>query len=194
MSEQANIRSLDALESFRAALIIYQTKAKRALDMALEEARAAERWVREDQRVRWEQEIRKQDRLLERARAELMTVRMSALADHTVMQREAVKRAERALAHAQEKLRLVKRWSRDLDTIIGPHIRRLESVREHFQHDLPKAITWLHQAQITLSDYISAIGGAPAGMNLPTSLSSTGDQPPSESPPDSPASPLKTEN
>lgn len=168
MADEANIRSLDALESLRAALIIYQVKAKRALDTAMEEAKAAQRWVREEQRRHWEQEIRKWDRLLERAKAELMTVRLSALADHTVMQREAVKKAELALSHAKEKLLFVKKWSRDMDTALGPHLRRLESVREHFQHDFPKATAWLHQAQITLAAYASAgpaTAGAPAPVN-----------------------------
>ncbi|MES2707280.1 MAG: hypothetical protein V4726_11830 [Verrucomicrobiota bacterium] len=172
MADEANIRSLDALESLRAALIIYQAKAKRALDTAMEEAKAAQRWVREEQRRHWEQEIRKWDRLLERAKAELMTVRLSALADHTVMQREAVKKAERALSHAKEKLLFVKKWSRDMDTALGPHLRRLESVREHFQHDLPKATAWLHQAQITLADYtIAGTAGTetPAPVNPPAS-------------------------
>ncbi len=93
-----------------------------------------------------------------------MTVRMSALSDHTVLQREAVKRAERGLSNAREKLIRVKKWSRDMDTVMGPHLRRLESVREHFQHELPKATAWLHQAQITLAEYAS---GGPADSQPP---------------------------
>jgi multidrug resistance efflux pump len=172
MDAQANVHSTEALEALRAALVIYQSKAKRSVDTALEEARAAQRWVQEEQRLYWEQEIRKRDRLLERARAELMTVRMSALADHTVMQREAVQRAERALTQAREKLSLVKRWSREMDTVMGPHLRRLESVREHFQHQLPKATAFLHQAQMTLADYSGRAPtpgppGAPAAVDEP---------------------------
>lgn len=153
MADEAKIHSLEALESFRAALIIYQTRARRAVDSGIDEAKRVQRWVQQDQRLHWEQEIRKWDRVLERARAELMTVRMSALVDYTVMQREAVRKAERALSHAKEKLLFVKKWSRDMDTAMGPHLRRLESVREHYQHALPKATAWLHQAQITLADY-----------------------------------------
>ena len=43
MANEANIRSLDALESLRAALIIYHAKARRAVDMAVDEAKAAQR-------------------------------------------------------------------------------------------------------------------------------------------------------
>lgn len=161
MDTHANVRSTEALEALRAAFVIYQSKARRSVDTAVEQARAAQRWVQEEQRRHWEQEIRSRDRQLERARAELMTVRMSALADHTVMQREAVQRAERALTHAKEKLSMVKRWSREMDTAMGPHLLRLESVREHFQHQLPKAAVFLHQAQMTLLDYS---GRAPAAL------------------------------
>ena len=121
--------------------------------MALDEAARLRQWVQGDCRVHWEGQIRQWGRVLERARAELMTVRLSALVDRSTRHEEAVRKAERALAHAQEKLKMAKRWARDFETPIGPHVRRLESVREHLMHHLPKATAWLHQAEITLEAY-----------------------------------------
>ena len=153
MAEQAWIQSLDALHALRNAVVIYHAKSKRAVDMALDEVARTRQWIQVDRRLHWEGQIRQLGRVLERTRAELMTVRLSAMVDRNFRHEEAVRRAETALIHAQEKLKQVKRWSRDFDNAVGAHVRRLESVRDHFQHELPKASAWLHQAQVTLEDY-----------------------------------------
>jgi hypothetical protein len=153
MAEQAQVKSVEALESLRAAFVIYQTKARRAVDMALEEMTRLRQWIESDCRLHWEGQIRQWSRQLERARAELLTVRLSALVDRSSRHEEAVKKAERGLAHAQEKLKMAKRWARDFDTAVGPHVRRLENVRDSYVHNLPKAAAWLHQAELTLEAY-----------------------------------------
>ena len=170
MAEQAQVKSVEALQALRNAVVIYQTKAKRSVDMALDEVVRTRQWVLSDRRVHWEGQIRQLGRVLERAKAELMTVRLSAMVDRSFRHEEAVRRAERDLAHAKEKLLHVKRWARDFENAVGPHIRRLESVRDHFQHDLPKAAAWLHQAQITLEAYAESrvnASAAPPADNRP---------------------------
>lgn len=166
MAEQAQVKSVEALESLRASFITYQAKSRRAVDMAMEEVTRLRQWLLSDCRLHWEGQIRQITRQLERARAELMTVRLSALVERSARHEEAVKKSERALEHAQEKLRQVKRWSRDFDNAVGPHVRRLESVREHFIHDLPKATAWLHQAEITLEAYAES---RPGSLSAPPS-------------------------
>jgi len=171
MAEQAQVKSVDALQSLRSAVVIYETKSKRAVDMALDDVARTRQWILADRRIHWEGQIRQRGRVLERARAELMTVRLSAMVDRSFRHEESVRRAERELAHAQEKLKMVKKWSRDFENAVGPHIRRLESVREHFQHSLPKASAWLHQAQITLEAYAESrtnASAAPPSDNRPS--------------------------
>ena len=153
MAEQAQVKSVDALQSLRSAVVIYQTKSKRAVDMALDEVVRIRQWVQVDRRMHWEGQIRQLSRVLERAKAELMTVRLSAMVDRSFRHEEAVRRAEQALAHAQEKMKRVKQWSREFENAVGPHVRRLEAVRDHFHYDLPKAAAWLHDAVITLEAY-----------------------------------------
>ena len=172
MAEQAQVKSVDALQTLRNAVVIYQTKSKRAVDMALDDVARTRQWILMDRRMHWEGQIRQLSRVLERARAELMTVRLSAMVDRSFRHEESVRRAEQALAHAQEKLKMVKKWARDFENAVGPHIRRLESVREHFQHDLPKASAWLHQAILTLEAYAESRSSASAA---PPSDQRTGD-------------------
>lgn len=175
MADQAQVRSVEVFESLRAAFIQYQAKSRRAVDMALEEVTRTRQWLQVERRTHWETQIRNWTRQLERAKAELMTVRLSAMVDRSSRHEEAVRHAERQLQNAQEKLKQVKRWSRDFDTATGPHVRRLESVREHYLHDLPKAAAWLHQVQVTLEAYAeSRFSGnaAPAGGEGDSSPSS----------------------
>lgn len=184
MGEQAQVKSVDALESLRAAFLIYQTKSRRSVDMALEEVARTRQWIQVDRRSHWEGQIRYWTRLLERARSELMTVRLSALVDRSTRHEEAVRTCERGLSNAQDKVKMVKRWSRDFDNAIGPHVRRLESVRDHLMHDLPKATAWLHQAQITLDAYAESqyatLTGPAAASDAPV---------PQEPPPPAPPEP-----
>lgn len=162
MAEQAQVKSVDALDSLRAAFLSYQTKSKRSLDTALEESSRLRQWLQGDCRIHWEGQVRQWGRRLDQAKAELMTARLSALVDRSVRQEEAVNKASQGLAHAQEKLKCVKRWSRDFENTTGPQVRRLENVREQFCHQIPKATAWLYQASLTLEAYAESHGPSPA--------------------------------
>ena len=72
MANEAKVRSLDALESWRSSLIVFMTKARRAVDQAGEEVRRARNWVQTEQRLHWETELRKRTRKLEQFQAELL--------------------------------------------------------------------------------------------------------------------------
>ena len=164
MAEQADVRSVEALQALRSAMVIYQAKSKRAMDMALDEVGRMRQWVLVERRMHWEGQIRQIGRVLERARAELMTVRLSAMVDRSTRHEEAVRRAERELHHAQEKLKMVKKWARDFETTVGPPVRRLEAVRDHLLHQLPRATAWLHQAVVTLDGYAESRVNASAAV------------------------------
>lgn len=166
MGEQAQVRSVEALEALRAAFIQYQAKSRRAVDTALDEITRMRQWLEGEGRLHWEGQSRQWTRRLEQARAELLTVRLSALTERSSRHEEAVRKAERGLAHAQDKLKTLRRWARDFETAAGPHVRRLDSVRDHLMHELPKAAAWLHQAQVTLEGYTESRSAAPSGPSL----------------------------
>lgn len=189
MAEQAQVRSVEALESLRAAVLIYHSKSRRAVDMALEDMTRLRQQVEGEYRTHWEAQIRSWNRKLEQARAELMTVRLSSMVDRSTRHEEAVRKAERALAHATEKLKMTRRWARDFEIAVGPHVRRLESVRDHMVHQLPKAAAWLHQAELTLDAYAESRYATLTGPSLTTDAApaSALDAAPAPTPNDSPA-------
>src|SRR5438093_3615998 len=153
MANPAKVTSLDALESFRASLIIFLTKANRCVDEVRDEVRRTRHWLQNDRRLHWEGEVRRWRKILDQAQQELMSARMSGLRETTSAQQAAVLKAKRMVAEAEDKVRSVKLWNRDFDGCADPLTKRLEGIRDFLDHDLPKAITYLVQALRTLEAY-----------------------------------------
>ena len=162
MAEQAKVTSLDALERFRADLIIFMTTAHRCVDEAGDEVRRTRQWLQGEQRTHWEGAARQRKRVLDQAEADLYSARLSGLKDRTIVQEEAVRKAKRAMAEAEDKLRVLKKWNRDFDNHADPLVKRLEGMRYFLDHDMPKALTFLVQAQKTLEAYAEASAPPPS--------------------------------
>lgn len=153
MAEQARVTSIDALELFRAKLINYLTTAHQHLDGVSDDVRRMRGWVQSDQRLHWQAEMRRRLRALELAEQELFSAKLSGLRDNLTTQELAVRRAKAAVAEAEEKLRNVKLWTRNFDHSADPMLKRIDGLRQLLDHDMPKAISYLLQAEKTLEDY-----------------------------------------
>jgi hypothetical protein len=153
MSEQAKVTSIDVLESFRAALIVFLTESRRSLDEVTDAVRRTRMWLQQEQRVHWEGQLRKRQKALQEAQSELLGAKLSPLRDANFKQEEAVRRARHAVAEAEEKLRNVKKWNRDYDSVVEPMTKRLEGLRFFLDHDMIKALAFLVQTQRTLEGY-----------------------------------------
>jgi hypothetical protein len=149
----ARITSLDALESFRAALIVFLTTGRRSADEVIEQVRRIRIWLQGEQRLHWEFQIRKRQKLLDSAIQELFSARLSGIAASTTAKEQAVRKAKAAVAEAEQKLRNVKRWSRDYDHLVEPLVKRLEGLRYYLDYELPKGVHFLSEAQKTLEAY-----------------------------------------
>jgi len=176
MAEQAKITSLDALESFRAALIVFLTDARRSLDEVGDAVRRTKQWLENDQRTKWESEIRRRTKVLQEAQAELFGSRLSNLKTASAQKEEAVRKGRRAVAEAEEKLRNVKKWNRNYDSIVEPMIKQLEGLRGYLDHAMVKGLAFLVQAQKTLEGYAEV---------MPPSESEPGPAPSADSKPES---------
>ena len=173
----ARITSLEVLESFRSALILFLSVARRSCDEASEEVKRTRLWLQQDQRMHWEQQIRKRRRSLDAAVQELFSARLSGLRMSTTAQENEVRKWKAAVAEAEEKLRNVKRWSRDFDHEADPLVKRLESLRYSLDFDLPKGVIFLSEAQKILESYIQS---PPTTSAPPPPASSTPPSPSSD--------------
>jgi hypothetical protein len=182
MAPRAKVSSVDALDSFRANLVLYTHRARPAVEEATAEVLRTKLWLENDQRRHWEAELRRRNRELEEAQQQLFRARLSHLQETTLVPQMAVDRARRAVRDAEAKLTLLKKWSRDFENRTEPLTKQLAAFDAFLASDLVKAAAHLAQAVQTLDAYtaISLPGGAvPSGPN----------QPPIESPADTTATP-----
>jgi DNA repair exonuclease SbcCD ATPase subunit len=156
MATHAKVTSIDALENFRAALIVFLNKAHSAIDQASDEIRRTRSWIQHDQRSHWENEARRRARALAQAEQELLSARMTKALDNLSAQQLAVNKARRALEEATEKLRKVKLWIRDFDGTVEPMAKGLNSLRGYLDHDLPQGIAYLAEVEKIMESYTEA--------------------------------------
>ena len=161
MAGQAKITSVEAIELFRAALILFTSQARPALEEASGEVLHARLWLENDQRRFWEQELRARNKKLEQAQQELFTARLSEFQETTSLQQMTVNRARRAVQDAEAKLAALKRWNRELDNRSAPLLKEVEQLHSFLTGEMPKAVAYLAQVVRTLDAYADAGAGAP---------------------------------
>ncbi len=152
MADKAKITSLDALENFRAALIVFLTKARRSVDDVRDAVRRTRQWLSHDQKAHWTAQLQIRRRKLDQAVQELFSARLSEFVDKTPRQ-QAMRKAKLAMEEAEDKMRNTKKWSQNFDSISDPLAKRLENLRQFMDDDLPKAIHFLVEAHRTLEAY-----------------------------------------
>lgn len=156
MATHAKVTSIDALEAFRASLIVFLNKAHSALDQVGDEIRRTRSWIQHDRRTYWENETRRRARTLAQAEQELLSARMTKALDNLSAQQQVVHKAKRELEEAQEKMRKVKLWIRDFDGTVEPLAKGLNSLRGYLDHDLPQGIAYLSEVEKIMESYTEA--------------------------------------
>jgi len=73
MADRAQVTSFEAVNSFRADLIVFLSRARAVLEEASDDVLRTRLWVQNDQRRLWEGETRVRYQKLEEARAELFS-------------------------------------------------------------------------------------------------------------------------
>jgi hypothetical protein len=153
MGLQANITAVDALEAFRAELVLYISKARPTIEEVSAEVLRVRSWLENEQRTHWENELRRRSRELEQAQQALFSGRISNLRKETAAEVNAFHRAKRARDEAETKLRVIKHWTRDFDNRVQPLVKQTEKLHTLLANDLVKAMAYLAQAVNTLEAY-----------------------------------------
>lgn len=161
MAKKAHVASLEVLEGFRTALILYLEQANGALDDTRDEVRRTRNWIQQDRRMHWEGQLKRQRKQLEQAESELFTSRLSSMTEHSAARQMAVTRLRRLVRESEEKLAQVKKWGRSYDSVVDPLAKRMETLQHLLSQDLPKAVSYLSTAQKNLDAYrrVSMEGG-----------------------------------
>lgn len=162
MPGQAKITSVEAIEAFRAQLVVYLAQMRPVLEEISGEVVRTQAWLEDEQGRHWQQEARRRGRKLEDAKQELFTASLSRMGDASSFQQMAVQRAQRQLREAEEKLAVIKKWSRDLENRTAPLVKQMEQLHGFLTVEMAHAVAYLDQALTALAAYREVRPAAPA--------------------------------
>jgi len=170
MPDRAHVTSVDALDSFRAALIVYLSKARPALEDVVADVQRMRSWLDTDQRAHWDREVRLRARKLEEAQAALFSAKLSTFREAGSVEQMMVHRAKRALDEADAKIRTVRQWAKVFDNRVDPLVKQMEKLHTVLTNDMVQAVAYLAQVIATLDAYADIVypsdhGPAPPGGN-----------------------------
>jgi hypothetical protein len=167
MPPGAHVTSVESLEAFRASLVLYLSKARPALDEVSADVVRTRLWLQNDQRLRWENELRRRTKVLEQAQQALFSAGISTLRTANDTEKMAVHRAKYAVEEAAAKLKLVKQWSREFDSQTDPLVKQLEKLQTILTNDMLKALSSLAGAIKSLEAYAEVLSPGASAEALP---------------------------
>ncbi len=154
MAEKAQITSVEAIEAFRAKLIVFLGQARPVLEEAGGELTRMRLWLQNDQRTFWEHELRRRERRLEEAKQELFNATMSSLPTGTAaLLQVTVQRAQRAVHEVEARLGCLKKWDRELENRAAPLMKQTEQLQGFLVTDMTRAVAYLDQSLKALDAY-----------------------------------------
>ena len=157
--ESAKVSSIDALRSFRAALIKFAESADSAIMDADADVRSTLIWLERDQITYWQGQIRKRHDLLERAREALRHKELFK-SPHggrasVVDEQKAVAKAKAALEEAEQKLINVKKSIQRLQKQMSEFQGQVQRLATSVQTDIPTAVADLDRMVALLDQYVA---------------------------------------
>jgi hypothetical protein len=151
--QQAKVTSVDAIEQFRATLVLFLTKARPTLEEIVSEVTRVKQWLQNDQLTHWEKQMKIRRRALEQAQAELFSATISTIQQASAAQQMAVHRANRAIHEADEKLHILKKWGRELENRTDPYVKEIEQLHGFISVDMSRAVSYLNEIIKSLQAY-----------------------------------------
>jgi cyclopropane fatty-acyl-phospholipid synthase-like methyltransferase len=179
MPERAHVTSVDALEAFRANLIVYLSKARPTLEEVSAAVQRTRGWLEGEQRAYWENEYRRRSRALEEAQQAVFSSKLSNLRETSAAEQMAVQRTKRARDEAEAKLRVLKQWRRVFDNRVDPLVKQMDKLHTVLAHDMVQAIAVLTQTIAKLDAYaeVAPPAGVPGTAQPGSQSGGRGDKP-----------------
>lgn len=180
MGEGVRVDSIDVLKEFKIALWKFQEAATVALGDAESETHRVLMWLQTEQDSHWQHQIRKREEIVGRCKE---AVRMKTIfkdatgrQQSAIEEQKALKVALRNLEEAQQKLAMVRKWSRVLPKEIEMYKGSVQRFATTVQSEIPVAASHLEKLSQKLEAYVAvqmeaaaaAFGGDVAGQAQPS--------------------------
>ncbi|MCH2202680.1 MAG: hypothetical protein MK102_11970 [Fuerstiella sp.] len=156
MAQSANVKSIDAIRRFAAAVVLFREEAKICAKRLESEMRGVIGWLERDRPGFWKRESELCDRRHAEARVVLHQCRMRRVGDFRptcFQEQKHVQKCKQQLQFAQQQLGVVKRWTviahQEADEYYGRAVQLIQTL----ERDVPKLIALLQNAVENLDDY-----------------------------------------
>jgi hypothetical protein len=154
----ANVRSLEAIEAVRAALVAFRDELDKALSAIDIEMRRVVDWVEHDRPRFWRMQLREANDGVTEARAALHRCLMYPVGDERPScheERAALKKAQARLDYCGEKAERLRHWTREVRHEMFEYEGRISQLRELVEIDNPQATAILDKLLARLHEYQS---------------------------------------
>lgn len=156
MTESANVRSVDAIRYFHAAVLKFQEEARLCVSALEMQMLRFLGWIERERPGFWKREIENCYRELSEARVRLHQCRMKKMGDYKPTCFEETKdleRAKRALEYSQKQVPVVKHWIIQTHHEANEYHGRSAQLTQMIERDIPQLLALLHQAVDWLEAY-----------------------------------------
>lgn len=172
---EARVESIEAIANFKRALFKFAEAANSALTDAEADMTETHRWLETEQRVYWQNNVRKATELVSRCEDALRQKRIfkdsSGRTPSAVDEEKALAKAKRMKEHAEEKLENVRRYTPKLQREIMIYKGQVQRFATFVASDIPAAAAKLDKMVDTLEAYVNLAAteaSVPTPMTQPT--------------------------
>ena len=173
---QANVRSHDAIREFKLDLINFAEEARNALDAVEMEIHQVHNWLTRDQLSYWRTQIKRCQEAVAEARTELHRRKLSQMNSDAISdsdQREALKKAQRRLEEAEDKVVRIKKWIPILEHAVAEYHSQSQPLGDRLTGRLVASLNLLDRMLSALESYLTL--QAPSAPELPPLPASPGE-------------------
>jgi hypothetical protein len=156
MAESANVRSIDAVKNFHAAVVRFQEEARLAISSLEMQLLRFIGWLERDRPTFWKREIETCYREMSEWRVRLHQCKMRKMGDFKPTcfeEKKALEKAKRDLEHAQKQVPIVKHWTNSAHHEANEYHGRASQMTQLIERDIPMLLAMLHQVVDRLEAY-----------------------------------------
>jgi len=159
-AQSANVTSIDALKSVKAALVQFCADVEAALVSMELEARRPVDWIEGDRARYWPQQARRASDLVQEARQALARCEIRVSSEDRSScydEKKALEKAKRRLQLAEDKARIVRRWGSEMQKATEDFAMQVARLRSYMETDVTKAIAAAERMASALDRYVEQI-------------------------------------
>jgi hypothetical protein len=157
MGSSANVQSIEAIKRFRVAFANLVENSRRGLDSTRMDIRRFLDWLQTDQANHWKSEIKRREKELAQAKADLHRKRLSGATKDSkpdvTEQKMALRRAQARVEEAEGKIKRIKKWSQILDKAVREYEGQARQLAGMVEVDAQKSLALLDQMLDSLDAY-----------------------------------------